>query len=724
VHAVDRAILEHCLADFRALKPLKAHASSGALYRHVGRLVGLGWLEKRGSLYRTTIAGHRQLAEAQAGRSWAALERLYPPLAQVPTSVHRALIEVILAAVVARQNETRADRHPFFVAFGATFHWKTSLGRFLCYALGLDPAIHVVEFGSETGKSLSFRRGADGSVTSRRALLEAPLVVLDDVLKADPSVRSTLNIFLAGRLTVPVENEQVVVRPVPLLTLNPAAKPTLEGRVGLSAPLIRRGLFANLDAVTMPDLASIGEPVIEAARAHPPLVLRAPQIDGQVFRDKIVELTRAILLPEAHNRIDVEILINLSTGMSAFIAEPLEAIAQVIQRMGLLAETLGWTRPGWIESVADELKTTSSVPAVTTSLRSVPAAPGPLPQNSGRISIALDTPPQPRHRTNVPDLDLSTDLRGRLIWFAVDSQIPLEDGLCTLLDFYLEWRESTGTLGTMAAILSLAERLGIVEIDVETLHDYLEARDHLAEHACDFTDVPEAIQIIEMLCMLPFNWDWEQAGQAMDAIGVVLKDGIDLKEVEGFLEQHRRLKALGFSAPQAVAVAEALERVGATGDRRDEVLNRLIDLAGREVNQAALEEKQSRLETHVVRLEATVVDLANRAQHLRDEVATLEIELSALKTTRANIQAECDQQVGALAVARALHAFLLSKTKEAEALWSQLEQLLRWRQIGGRIDDWVGQFRTEEIRSQMFSFLRQLITELSRSRRAAPGAGG
>jgi hypothetical protein len=30
---------------------------------------------------------------------------------------------------------TRPDRHPYFVAFGSTLHWKTSLGIFVCHAL-------------------------------------------------------------------------------------------------------------------------------------------------------------------------------------------------------------------------------------------------------------------------------------------------------------------------------------------------------------------------------------------------------------------------------------------------------------------------------------------------------------------------------------------------------------------------------------------------------------
>ncbi len=151
---IDRAILECCRDEFRPLKPLLEQVPKGTLYRHAKRLVRLGWLRKEGGRYRTTEAGRRQVAESQRGRGWNALERIYPPLAEVPTPVHRAMIEQILAAVMARRHEVRPDRHPFFVVFGGTLHWKTSLGIFVCHALGLDPALHVIDCGAESGKSL------------------------------------------------------------------------------------------------------------------------------------------------------------------------------------------------------------------------------------------------------------------------------------------------------------------------------------------------------------------------------------------------------------------------------------------------------------------------------------------------------------------------------------------------------------------------------------------
>src|SRR5262249_2280120 len=172
MNLADRAILTHCCEDFRPLSALRGSIPSGTLYRHAGKLVRLGWLRRAHGLYQTTDAGLRQLSEGGTER-WGRLTDLYPPLAMVPTPVHRALVELTWAAVVARRHLSRSDRHPFFAAIGATLRWKTSLGRFLCSSLGLDPADHVVDCGTESGKSLGIRRNGTGTFISKRELLNA-----------------------------------------------------------------------------------------------------------------------------------------------------------------------------------------------------------------------------------------------------------------------------------------------------------------------------------------------------------------------------------------------------------------------------------------------------------------------------------------------------------------------------------------------------------------------
>jgi len=177
MNSVDRAILEFCRDEFQALKPLRPRIPTGTLYRHAKALVRRGWLRQEGGFYQTTPAGLRKVGEAQGARRWDALESFYPPLRLVPTPVHRAMVELIVAAVVARQHPNRLDRHPFFVAFGSTFRWKTSLGLFLCQALGLDAALHVIDCGAESDKSLTVRRSSSGGPVLKREIHAAPFAV-------------------------------------------------------------------------------------------------------------------------------------------------------------------------------------------------------------------------------------------------------------------------------------------------------------------------------------------------------------------------------------------------------------------------------------------------------------------------------------------------------------------------------------------------------------------
>jgi hypothetical protein len=709
---VDRQILEFCLDEFQPLKPLADAIASGTLYRHVKRLVRLGWLTKDGNLYRTTDAGRRQLVAVATGQSWDALARIYPPLAMVPTPVHRALIELILAAMAARQHEIRPDRHPFFVAFGSTLRWKTSLGRFVCHAVGIDPAVQVVDCGSEGGRSLTFRRGSDGTLVSKRALLETAFVVLDEYQTGDRGMRGTLGLFLGGRLVMPVENEQITVRPVPMLTLNPKDAPTLEGRLGLSAPLIRRALLANLDAVPLPDLATVGERAIDAARAHQPLVLAAPSTDVQSSHDAIVDLVRGVLLPSAHERLDVEIVANLCAGMTAFVREPVAAIAQVLHGVGILAETLGWARPGWIGVVSDFGRGMNRSSVGTSTLMSAHAAAKDL---TSPTAISVVVPPRPaRRRTSVPELDLSDELRARLIWFAMETQQDVEVALTTLLDFFLEWREAGSTIETLATILALAQQLDLVEIEVDAVHGFLEIRAQLRKENCDYEDVPEALRLITTLQALPFAWTWEQAETAMQALGTLLEADIDLTGVTEFLELHRQLGALGFDEAAAVAVAEALARAGATGDRRDAVVRVLIEAAGLQADIKSLEHERQRLEATVNELVATEQRWQTSVQQHREQIARLQGEAAQLTETRDHLQAECDEAAGSLAVAAALRAFLTGRTTEAEPLWTNLDGLLSWRKRGGRVDDALGQMLTEAIRRKIVEFLQKLIQDLPR----------
>jgi hypothetical protein len=720
MHPIDRVILEHGQEGFQPVTPLKGQIPSGTLYRHVRRLVAIGWLEKQGPLYRTTAAGQRQLAAAIGPRSWAALELAYPPLALVPTPTHRAVVELILAAVVARQHETRPDRQPYFVAVGGTLHWKTSLGILVCHVLGLDPTLHIIDCGTETGKSVAIRRGSTGAPVFERQLLQAPFVTFDEFLTASPEVRAALGLFLGGRLVVAFENEQLTVRPVPLLTLNPRPKATLEQQIGLSAPQIRRAILVNLDAVAMPDLAVSGERALEAARAHAPLDIGPPAVDCRAFHDPIVNVTRAILAPDAHGRVDVEIVVNLATGMTAFLADPAEAIAQVGYDLGLLAETLGWTRPGWIQAVTTFSLTPRNKASVTNSPAKALAPVMPSAQlQEGPAGMAEEAPPDTlslevrepvRRKGGIPDVTLSEATRMRLVWFAHETDRDVDGAIDLLLYFYLEQRANAQSIETIERSLVLARELELAEIEADTLRDYLADRQLLAAYNCSFSDLPQALQVLDLLGQLPIEWDWDLATAAMQSVADIMQAGIPASQIGAFVARHRRLEAVGFHETAEV-LAAALSEAGAVGDQRGAVIQSLVEHATADVDREQTEAAAIELQAHVAGLETRQTQLERTIAALEQRRETLRQDIAATQETVAQVEAERAVKAGELDVLAGLKALLLTKTAKTDAFFEELRKLDRWRTIGGAPDDVIGVGHVKDLRAKLLALLQDMLLQ-------------
>ena len=109
---LDRLILQYCRDAFVLLKALLQHVSRGTLYRHVVKLVAAGLLAKRGRTYGTTEEGKRRLAEVSSHVDWDVWNRIYPPMQYVPTPQHRAVLELVTAAV----SSLRVGHVDFFAA--------------------------------------------------------------------------------------------------------------------------------------------------------------------------------------------------------------------------------------------------------------------------------------------------------------------------------------------------------------------------------------------------------------------------------------------------------------------------------------------------------------------------------------------------------------------------------------------------------------------------------
>ncbi len=344
---IELALLEHCANGPKSIAPLIGKlAESSTLYRHKDQLEKKGLLQSEGKdSYTTTTAGILEL-EALRGRTPAGLSDFYPPLNQVPTRFHRSIIELGFAAVIARKYELRTDRHPTLILAGPTLTWKTSCGVFLCHMAGLDPLKQVVNLAAEAGKSLWLRKTPTGGITYKRELLDTQLVIFDEFQSADSQTKRLLSIFTDGRRTLGFENQQLTIHPVPFLTLNPEKASTLEDRLGLRAPQIRRSIIADLSSVKVPDLALNGAKIIDEARRHGSLALLKPKTGCDEFKEKAYTLFKTCLNSQGLELVDFEMLLMLSSAVTAYL-EPVEAIRLVFHDAMILFETLGWTIPGW-----------------------------------------------------------------------------------------------------------------------------------------------------------------------------------------------------------------------------------------------------------------------------------------------------------------------------------------------------------------------------------------
>ena len=678
MHPIDRTILEYCYDSFRPLSELRQQVPQGSLYRHVNLLCRLGFLDKQSSFYRTTEGGRRALATASTDRTFDGFATVYAPIAEVPTPTHRAMAELIFAAAVARHHQIRPDRHPFFAAAGQTFRWKSSLGQFCCYALGLDPAHHIVECGTETGKSLAIRRDHSGAIIFKREILDASFVVLDEYLCADHSVRPSLQLFLTGRLEVPFENTQLTIKPVPLLTLNARDQPTLEARIGLSAPQIRRGLIANFDAVPMPDLAMVGDRAVLAAKQAPPLRLDAPTVDCARYQPMIVQALRHILAPAAQTRVDVQVVMTLCTGMTAFIPDAEAAIVQVLYGVGMLAETMQWTNPGWIETVLRFALTAGAavVRHTDTSVSSLPVSgqSGGQAADSPSQSATIPLQVQRLRRETAPPLGVGEALKNRLIWAAVDTGQSLEEFLTTLLDVYLTHRKDSNDLPALKQALRIADHLQMAEVEVSTLQNYLVAETTLRRAGLWLDDVPEALRLIPLLEGLPQSWTWKQAQHAMRMVAYILRKGIDATQIGEFLAFHHALEQGGVTEEYFVELVTALEGAGAHGRRRRRVLDRLIAQGAVQIEVEDLQHEAQTLTAEITRLQLQRKALSKRVDERQKRIEALSAQEIAVRDRVEGLAGEVAGYEQERTMLQAIHLLLERQQAGPQASHAAIQQ--------------------------------------------------
>ena len=519
-----------------SLHDLLKYAARGSVYRHVGNLVGAGYLERRGRAYRTTEHGQRKLAELASHMDLNAWAQIYPPMRYVPTPEHRAGIELATSAVVVRQaDDSQDDHHPSFTWMGPSLSWKTSAAKFQCHLLGVSPAETIVDLTTETGRSLLLRRDGKGTQTFRRDLLDSRLIVFDDVLEAEPSHRSTIHHFLSGRKIVPVDNALLRIAPVSLITLNPKPnKATLEEQTSFSTAQLRRQVVINLGNVVLPDLANLGHVALEAAMKHGPLPLPPLTANAETWRAQIVGLVREILVPQVWPRVDTEMILIMVTGMLAFIPDPEAAIRQTVYDFAMTAETLGWSCLGWSDVVSRFSLHTS----LLTRRRRKPEFDKSEPAEDTIIiwRSAMDG----YKESALPPFTISDENKARMIAIGVMEGVPVDHGLGIVLEYYLSREREGVDLDALHSVLELAKdlkRRSLTAKEIKVVMGVLKALDAEAMSVDEFSTAYTVVSLMKEVGMSP---DMEYCESAVSLAARLLASDIPLSEIEQWLMTRTR----------------------------------------------------------------------------------------------------------------------------------------------------------------------------------------
>jgi hypothetical protein len=525
----------------------------------------------------------------------------------------------------------------------------------------VDPAIHIVDCATEAGQSLWLRRGPSGDIVAQRALLDAPIAIFDEYQAADRAVRRAITPFLSGRRHIPVENSQVDLKAVPMLIMNPRAGGALAARTGLSVPQLRRLIPCDVSAVDHGDLARRGEQAVEAARLAGPISLRAPRGSCESFRGALVRLLSTVLTPDAVGTVDVDLLLGLGTGLTAWLPEA-SAMRQALYDALFVMETVGWVQAGWVDavrqfSVAGAQDTPASAPRDPSSGSHI--ADGrivlfPERHRSSRDGEELTVSP---HDSLLPPFTLSDATKARLIWLSQELPVSLDQGVNVLIDHFATARMQDSDYFDLDAIVRIRKQCKATEVSVSDLRAFLEATATLGEHNLTIADVGPALETAEALATAGLTL-LEAAGVAR-LMADLQAAGVETTIVEELRITLARYEALGFGPAVITPVAGLVERLGMLG-----------------ITPEILHERVQHLERLAAALSAAGLSDERRDQALAGmvEVGLTEADLDGLRARKAELEQENQKLAADLARSQRTLSTLQDAIAQASKIKTELSQ--------------------------------------------------
>jgi hypothetical protein len=753
----DRAILEFLSAEPQPIRILLDAYPKATVYARLRALQSSGLVAKRGREYLLTTPGLQAKAQREGAAALDGLTGVYGPLREVPSPQHRALVELAISALVLRQLTDQEEHHAGFLLVGPPMTWKSAGGRFLCLAAGADPATCVVDLAAESGRSLWVRRGAAGDIRSQRALLSAPVIVLDEYGHADRAVRQAVAPFISGRRRVPVENEILPITPVPVITMNPRPGATVSARTGFSLAQLRRLVPCDLGAVSLPDLALEGGRAIEAARQAGSLALRAPRGSCEAFRAALVQLLRQMLVPESVGLVDVELLLGLGRGLSGWLT-PVAAMRQAVYDFLLVVETVGWVRPGWLEAVrafpdrgegAISASPGARAPVMPTPQRAHP------PQTISLFPERMTSVQKKEHPamnsrdSMLPAFAISDHTKTLMAWFAVDAGTSLDQVVEILVEIYRMQRADDVTFHDLLAVVRLREECETAEIAVSDLRTAVELTVGLRERGLSLLDdIPTTLQVAK---------DLDEAGLSLkDAVAVAglmkamkkagvnpglpeqlqaaldryatlgydakkisrlaslserLRDlGLGLDDLEPVVAQFGRLTELGLDGSAAEGLATTLSLASVPEAERGAVFSKAVELGQAGITLADVQADRHALEDQVQLLRHEQAGLEGALAEKTDELARIQQELDQARTELDGLRDKALLLEDAVAAGQALQGFLLGNLDVADEFFVRVAAIRELRRKGSQQFPGLETWLTAAIQQGVLDFLKRIST--------------
>jgi DNA-binding transcriptional ArsR family regulator len=299
-------------------------------------------------------------------QGWACAEQ--PPLAgrqelaaaidRWPAEPQRAFLRLLVAGVAARWHlgSQRRQRHPGFVIYGPPGTGKTAAAQFACRALGLDVETHVISLPGRHPDELIGRREVD-PMTGQWGYRPSPmlgraLVAFEGIEQATDAQCRAVSSYFQGQTRLVIEETTVHARAVPLLVCD--AAPRISLVLARGSIMLDVGTFATqlseVDLV-LRDLEAAGLPPRLDLNALQPAIGRLPHDAHLLLRDT---LHRGLTADgRALCRVDaVELLaLGYTAGIPAPVDPTLPVLSAALDYL-TCTETLGHTRPGWLEPLS------------------------------------------------------------------------------------------------------------------------------------------------------------------------------------------------------------------------------------------------------------------------------------------------------------------------------------------------------------------------------------